>query len=633
MVHRRPTVFRRTALVALTLLGCTSAPAPAPTVDAAVSTDVDHADHVDVAHEDAAHDVVTARDVVRADATPVTDRCPDGGALPYPSGTALNVDGPLPDLALPTGAAPLRLSRFYAPCASPPRVLMLRLVAAWSGPSQHHAAHTRRVVESPSAARLDLVDVLVSAADNLPPDDGDLADWRARYDVAPAALARSEASAWREFSLGAQQLPLVLLVDERTMTVLRIFDAPDTHDLAFEVADALARLDGRARSARPEAVLHDGLLGQDAWEMMQAMAPRDHAPPDPTNAFADDPRAAALGRSLFFDARLSATGTVACATCHAPATALADHLDRSVGIAAGDRNAPSIATAAGQRWQFWDGRADSQWSQALGPIENPREMGSSRLALAHAVADRYAAAYTAVYGALPPLADAARFPAEGRPGSPAWEAMGADDRRAVDRVFVNAGKSIAAYERTLGLGASDFDRYARGDVTALSAPARTGLRTFFDVGCHQCHHGPTLSDDSFHNIQFGTGRRDDAPDLGRLEGVDALRESPFRADGVFSDAPATNAHLRRLAPVEAMRGQFRTSTLRNVANTGPWGHGGTFPTLRAVVIHYARSGDRRDEIRTAGEIDPALGPFHRTEETFNTLEALLHSLSATVVVP
>lgn len=627
-------MLRRTALVALTLLGCSNAPPPAPTLDAAVSPDLGLVVHEDVAHETGAHDVVTARDVARADVmTPVTDRCPDGGALSYPAGGSLNVDGPLPDLALATGAAPLRLSRFYAPCASPPRVLMLRLVAAWSGPSQHHATHTRRVMESPSAARLDLVDVLVSAADNLPPDDADLADWRARYDVAPTALARSEASVWREFSLGAQQLPLVMLFDERTMTVLRIFDAPDTHDLAFEVADALARLDGGARPARPAAVLHDGLLGPDAWEMLQAMAPRDRAPPDPTNAFADDPRAAALGRSLFFDQRLSVTGTIACATCHDPATGLADHLNRSVGVAVGDRNAPSIATVAGQRWQFWDGRADSLWAQALGPIENPREMGSSRLALAHTINDRYAAAYTAVYGPLPPLGDRARFPAEGMPGQPLWEAMSADDRRAVDRVFVNAGKSIAAYERTLGLGASDFDRYARGDVTALSAPARAGLRIFFEVGCQQCHHGPTLSDDSFHNIQFGTGRRDDAPDLGRFEGVDALRESSFRADGVFSDAPMVGAHLRRLTPVEAMRGQFHTTTLRNVANTGPWGHGGTFPTLRAVVIHYARSGDRRDEIRTAGEVDPALGPFHRTEDTFNSLEALLHAFTAPVVVP
>ncbi len=632
MVHRTPTVLRRTALVALTFLGCTSTPTPAPTVDASVASDVARVAHEDVAHDGAAHDVVTARDVVRADA-PVTDRCPDGGALPYPAGTALNVDGPLPDLTLATGSDPLHLSRFYAPCASSPRVLMLRLVAAWSGPSQHHAAHTRRVMESPSAARVDLVDLLVSAADNLPPDDGDLADWRARYDVAPTALARSEASLWREFSLGAQQLPLVLLFDERTMSVLRIFDAPDTHDLAFELADTLARLDQRDRPARPEAVLHDGLLGQDAWEMMQAMVPREHAPPDPTNAFADDPRAAALGRSLFFDARLSSTGTVSCATCHAPATGLADHLDRSTGIAVGDRNAPSIATVAGQRWQFWDGRADSLWSQALGPIENPREMGSSRLALAHSIGDRYAEAYTAVYGELPPLSDATRFPAAGRPGVRAWEAMSADDRRAVDRVFVNAGKSIAAFERTFALGASAFDRYARGDVTALSAPARAGLRIFFEVGCHQCHHGPTLSDDSFHNVQFGTGRVDDVPDVGRFEGVDALRESPFRADSVFSDAPLTRAHLRRVAPVEAMRGQFHTPTLRNVANTGPWGHGGTFPSLRAVVIHYARSGDRRDEIRTAGEIDPALGPFHRTEDTFNSLEALLQSFSTTVVVP
>lgn len=623
-------MLRRSALAALLLLGCTDPPASSAVPDAGAVVDVTHADHVDPAHDAP----VDARTDARTDAPArVTDRCPDGGALPYPAADAVTVEGPLPDLALSTGAEPLRLSRYYAPCTTAPRLLVLRLFAAWSGPSQHHAAHTRRLLDLADAARVDLVDVLVSAADNLPPADGDLADWRARYDAPPPALVRSDSSVWRELSLGAQALPLVVFVDTRTMTVARLFDAPDTHALPFELADTLARLDGRPRPARPEAVLHDGILTPDQWEMMQAMAPRERPPADPTNASADDPRAAALGRALFFDERLSITGTVACATCHAPATALADRFDRSVGVAIGDRNAPSIVTASSQRWQFWDGRADSTWAQALGPIENPREMGSSRLALAHAIADRYAAPYTAVYGALPALTDRGRFPEGGMPGQPAWEAMAADDRRAVDRVFVNAAKAIAAFERTVGLGDSAFDRYARGDASALTADAREGLRIFFDVGCHQCHHGPTLSDDSFHNVQFDTGRRDGEPDLGRFEGVDALRDSPFRADGAFSDAPSTAAHLRRLAAVEAMRGQFHTPTLRNVASTGPWGHGGTFATLRDVVIHYARSGDRRGDLRTTGELDPALGPFHRTEATFVGLVALLQSLTATVTVP
>ena len=306
---------------------------------------------------------------------------------------------------------------------------------------------------------------------------------------------------------------------------------------------------------------------------------------------------------------------------------------RSVGLAVGDRNAPSLLAAPGQRWQFWDGRADSAWMQALGPLENPREMGFSRLALAQAIAQRYAAEYTTVYGPLPPLDDHARFPAAGLPGEAAWEAMTPADQRAVDRIFTHAGKSLAAFERTVTPGESAFDRYARGDASALSPDAREGLRIFFEVGCDQCHHGPSLSDDSFHDVHFDSGRLDGQPDLGRYAGVDALRTSPFRADGAFSDAPGTAAHLRRLTPVEAMRGQFHTPSLRNVASTGPWGHGGTFTSLRDLVVQYAEARDRRGDLRTTGELDPTLGPFHRVESTLTAVIALLQAFSAPPVVP
>jgi len=624
MVHRRATVLRRIPLAALLILGCSTSPTAAP--DAAV-TPMDAP--VDVAHE--AHDAGVDADAPRVPRP--SDRCPDGGALPYPEVPEISFETPLPDLTLPTSDAPLRLGRYYTPCATEPRLLVVRLMAAWSGPSQHHAAHTRRLLELPEASRLDVVDVLVSAADNQPPDDRDLADWRARYDAPPTALARSDAPTWRALSIGPQHLPLLLLVDPRTMGYLKFFDAPDTHDLPYEVADALARLDRRARPTRPSTARYDDRLPLDAWEMVQAMAPRARPPADPTNAFADDPRAAALGRALFFDPRLSASGEVACARCHDPAMGLADGNARSTGVALGDRNAPSVLAASGQRWQFWDGRADSAWMQALGPFENPREMGFTRLGVAQAIAQRYATEYTAVYGALPPLGDRARFPAAGMPGQPDWEAMSADDRRAVDRIFTNVGKSIAAFERTVTQGESPFDRYARGEIGALSVAARDGLGIYFESGCAQCHHGPSLSDDSFHNIHFDSGRVDLQPDLGRFEGVDALRGSPFRADGVFSDSPSTGAHLRRLTPVESMRGQFHTPSLRNVSRTGPWGHGGTFNNLRELITHYAEGRDRRGDLRTTGELDPAIGPFHRVESTITSLMALLQSFAAPPVVP
>jgi cytochrome c peroxidase len=609
------------ATLVVSLLGCESPPPPSG--DAAISVDAPRDVLLD------ASDAPAPADVPRA-----TSRCTDGGVPPYPGGDALSIIDPLPDLVLQGPDGPARLSRYYTPCSEAPRLLVLRVMAAWSGPSQHHAAHTRRLLDLPDAARLDLVDVLVSAADNLPPDDPDLAAWRARYDRAPTLLVRDEPTRWRALTISTQQMPLVLLVDPRTMTFLRVLDTPDTHDLPFEISVALASLDRRMRPARVEPALHDGRLAQDAWEMVQAMAPPDRAPPDPTNAVADDARAAALGRALFFDARLSAPGTFACAHCHGPEHALADAIPQGLGIAAGDRNTPSVATAAwGQRWQFWDGRADSPWAQALGPLENPGEMGTTRLAVAQAVAGRYAAEYAALFGPLPPLDDRGRFPADGMPGAPAWDGMAADDQRAVNRLFANVGKAIAAFERTVRLSESPFDRYARGDVNALSAEARDGLRFYFEVGCQQCHHGPALSDDSFHNIHFPSGRRDGRPDQGRIEGVDPLRGSVFRADGAFSDAPATSAHLRRVTPMEAMRGQFHTPTLRNVAATGPWGHGGTFTSLRDVMQHYSDSHDRRSELSTVGELDPVLGRFHQTPIALGDLVALMQSMTATVEVP
>ena len=136
---------------------------------------------------------------------------------------------------------------------------------------------------------------------------------------------------------------------------------------------------------------------------------RQDAPPaDPTNAYAERADAAALGQFLYFDPRLSAgylradaqAKDVSCATCHAGDLGLADGLALAVGQAEVTRNAPTVLNTAFNRWFFWDGRADSHWSQALGPLENPLEHGVSREEVVAFVRDdaEIAAAYTSVYG-------------------------------------------------------------------------------------------------------------------------------------------------------------------------------------------------------------------------------------------
>ena len=172
-------------------------------------------------------------------------------------------------------------------------------------------------------------------------------------------------------------------------------------------------------------------------------------PPDPSNAVADDPAAAALGEALFFDTRLSGNGRVACATCHLPDRQFQD--DRPVGLGMGKtgRRTMPVAGTAYSPWLFWDGRKDSQWSQALGPLESAVEHGGDRTQYAHLVAAHYRRPYEAIFGPLPDLDG---LPPHAAPaGEPAvvaaWEAMGEGDRDNVNRVFANMGKAIAAFER------------------------------------------------------------------------------------------------------------------------------------------------------------------------------------------
>lgn len=576
---------------------------------------------------DAAVDVPL--DAPASDARTATPRCPNGVALPYPSeGTEIDTTRPLPDLRFDQapGAAPIALSSRYTPCEATPQLLVLRVMAAWSGPARWHAAHTARLRALPGGARLWLLDLLVRDEDNAPADAADLAPWRATYDSAPDALAIDPGYRFQSLFFGGGRLPVYLLVDPRTMRVSRTLVAPEAPEVDDAIAVALAQLDGLPRPALQPVQRIDNRFTFDQWEQVAAMASPPRPPPDPTNRWADDPAAARLGATLFADTGLSGAGEVSCATCHDPQREFADGRPQGVGVARGDRNTPSVRFAAHMRWQFWDGRADTLWAQALGPIENPVEMDGTRLGVAHRIATAHRAAYTALFGPLPPLEDTARFPPQARPGQPAWEAMRPDDRAAVDRVFVNVAKAIAAFERTLPAPETPFDRYARGQHDALPPRARDGLLRWFDFGCIQCHHGPLLTNQAFHNIGMGTGRRDGRPDPGRLDGYAAWMASPFRADGPFSDAPSART-LPSGGAQPWMLGAFRTPPLRGASASGPWGHGGTFTDLNAVMLHYAAVAVRPPLADSAGTLDPHLGAFHMDAEALGSLSDFVQTLT------
>jgi cytochrome c peroxidase len=322
---------------------------------------------------------------------------------------------------------------------------------------------------------------------------------------------------------------------------------------------------------------------------------------------------------------MSPSGTVACSTCHDATKHFTDGLPQAVGVAPGNRNSPSILLASHQPWQFWDGRADTLWMQAVGPFENDLEFASSRLFVVHGLYDRYQADYQAIFGALPPMSDTTRFPPAGKPGDASWTAMATADQDAVTHAYVNVGKSIEAYERTLVVKPNALDSYASGTMTALTDAQKDALRAFFVVGCAQCHWGPRLTDDAFHVTRFPTGRTDGTADRGRIDGIPQLLQSPFNAAGSFSDDPAA-AHITGLTADPSTLGAFKTAPLRGVADTAPYGHGGTLATLLDVANNYGVAGLDPSDPRAVGPSEPWLPLFDQpTRDALPTFLEILHA--------
>ncbi|MEL6182833.1 MAG: cytochrome-c peroxidase, partial [Myxococcota bacterium] len=149
--------------------------------------------------------------------------------------------------------------------------------------------------------------------------------------------------------------------------------------------------------------------------LMGSLSPVPELPPSPTNAVADDERAARLGQTLFFDQRLSSEGTVSCASCHVPALYFTDGRKRGFGVDETERHVPTVMGVQWQPFLFWDGRADSVWSQALGPLEAEKEHGLTRVSVARKVYTHHREAYEALFGPMPSLEDHERFPEDARP--------------------------------------------------------------------------------------------------------------------------------------------------------------------------------------------------------------------------
>src|ERR1700721_1100489 len=261
----------------------------------------------------------------------------------------------------------------------------------------------------------------------------------------------------------------------------------------------------------------------------------------------------ALGRRLFYDTRLSADGSISCASCHDPGRGFTDGQRVAKGIRGqtGLGSAPPLLNAAYSPVEFWDGRAASLEDQAGGPMANPIEMGQP-----HDVSVRKLEADPS-YGAL--------FDKAFGPGP-----------ITMDKI----AKCLASFERTLVSGDSPFDRYEYGhDAKAMSAAAIRGLAAFRDPArgnCTACHligkDYALLTDGKFHNIGVGVDPTGELTDLGRYSQT----------------------------KIDADRGAFKTPTLRNVALTAPYMHDGSEKTLTQVVDYYAGGANSNPQL------DPAI---------------------------
>jgi cytochrome c peroxidase len=296
---------------------------------------------------------------------------------------------------------------------------------------------------------------------------------------------------------------------------------------------------------------------------------RPHKAPEPAHN-KSTPARVELGKALFFDPRLSGSDWISCASCHNPAMGWSDGLPTGMGdgMKRLGRATPTVVNIGFVTQLMWDGRAPNLEAQALGPIQADQEMNQDIEGLVKKLSgiNGYLAMFDKAY------------PGEGISGE-------------------TIGKAIAAYERTIVSTESPFDRWRKGDKRAVSDSAKRGFDLFTGkANCVKCHEGFNFTDNSFHNIGVKSA------DVGRFE------------------------HRK----VAAMRGAFKTPTLRDIELTAPYMHNGAYRTLEEVVEHYDRGGDVKDNL------SPEMKPLELTVQEKADLVAFMKSLTGKpmqVVIP
>jgi cytochrome c peroxidase len=315
------------------------------------------------------------------------------------------------------------------------------------------------------------------------------------------------------------------------------------------------------------------------------------------------PEKIALGRKLFFDGRLSADGSVACASCHNPDRAFTDGKPTSTGIHGhlGQRNAPTVLNALYNKTQFWDGRAKTLEDQAALPIVNSIEMGQPNLNAAVvriAAVDEYQGAFNRVFG---------------RP-------IGGPDLL----------RAIASYERTLASFNSPFDRFIAGDKNAIGAAAQRGWDLFNTrARCNKCHaltetkrDATLFTDNDFHNIGIGIIRHNVVALARQAEQlVNSGDAAAIDRAALQTDMSALGRFL--ITKKESDIASFKTPGLRNLLVTGPYFHDGSQVTLWDVMDHY----NKGDGLQNPW-LDEDIQPLALTEREIDDVVAFLASLTS-----
>lgn len=365
---------------------------------------------------------------------------------------------------------------------------------------------------------------------------------------------------------------------------------------------------------------------------------------DSTNRFDGNDDAARFGQFLFFDLRLSPDRNVACSTCHDPARGFSDGRRLSKGIRVVDRHSQSLWNVAHNRWFFWDGRADSLWSQALIPLEHDDEMGGDRTAIARTIYSdlKLRKAYERVFGKMRDLSDGHRIPPHAKPmpdvpddpRNIAWQKMREDDRAVIDEIYVNVGKAIAAYEARIVSRDAPFDRFVEGlrendaaKLSAISESAQRGLRIFVGRGnCRLCHSGPNFTDGEFHSVAPPTLSGEEPTDSARYAGIDKLKAGQFTNASRYSDDPDGPGAKKLSALVNRPDnwGQFKTPSLRSVATSPPYMHQGQYFTLEQIIEHYSTLSDA---VQMNHHREKILQPLNLTDQEKSDLKAFLDSLT------